>query len=413
MQSASAVDVIAVGKAAGVMWKAFADALPRPIRTSIGIGPQRPARVPEGAEWHQAGHPIPDAGSVAAARRALDIVSAAGGTDVIVVLLSGGASSLMALPVDGVTLAGKQDAVRRLLLRGATIDELNTVRKHLSAIKGGQLAAATAGSVITLAVSDVVGDDLSVIGSGPTVPDPSTFVAALGVLDLRGGRDGYPPDVVAWLQRGASGAIPDTPKPDDPRLTRSRARIIGGRMTAVDGAAEAARSRGYDVHVLNEAIVGEARNTARSFAATVRAVLTSAARPACVIGSGETTVHVRGNGLGGRNQEFALALVPLLADLVAESPPRPRGAAPWPGLHGGGSDVAVASIGTDGVDGPTDAAGALVDSTTHDRAAAMGLAPAQFLDNNDSYHFFSALDDLIRTGPTGTNVGDLQVVLIA
>ena len=405
MQSASAVDVIAVGKAAGVMLHAFAGAAGVPLRTRIGIGPLRPADLPEGAEWHRGGHPIPDSGSVAAARRALEVAGGAGRDDLLVVLLSGGASALMALPVHTVTLADKQDTVRRLLLRGATIDELNTVRKHLSAVKGGRLAAASAGSVVTLAVSDVVGDDLSVIGSGPTVPDPSTFSAALGVLDARGGRATFPTAVVTWLERGASGEALETPKPDDARLGRSEARIIGGRLTAVAGAAEAARSRGYHVRVLDRPIVGEARDAARSFAEDVRVALETLSRPACVIGAGETTVHVKGHGLGGRNQEFALALLPLMAG--------PKGPALHVGEGGGHVSFAAASVGTDGIDGPTDAAGAIVDSTTLDRAAAQRLDAAHFLDNNDSYHFFSALDDLVRPGPTGTNVGDLQVALIA
>jgi glycerate 2-kinase len=414
MQSASAVDVIAVGKAAGGMLHAFAVAAGVPLRTRMGIGPHRPADLPDGAEWHQAGHPIPDSGSVAAARRALDVAGAAGRGDLLVVLLSGGASALMALPVDTVTLADKQDTVRRLLLRGATIDELNTVRKHLSGVKGGRLAAASAGSVVTLAVSDVVGDDLSVIGSGPTVADPSTFSAALGVLDARGGRAAYPSAVMTWLERGASGEVLETPKPDDARLTRSEARIIGGRMTAVTGAADAARSRGYHVHVLDQPIVGEARDAARSFAEDVREALGTLSRPACVIGAGETTVHVKGDGLGGRNQEFALALLPFIADLTGSAPHEGEaGSAPREGGAGSAPHVAAASVGTDGIDGPTDAAGAIVDSTTLDRAAALRLDAAHFLDNNDSYHFFSALDDLVRPGPTGTNVGDLQVALIA
>ena len=395
------------------MLHAFTRAAGVPLRTRIGIGPLRPADLPEGAEWHRGGHPIPDGGSVAAARRALDVAVAAGRGDLLVVLLSGGASALMALPVDTVTLADKQDTVRRLLLRGATIDELNTVRKHLSAVKGGRLAAASAGSVVTLAVSDVVGDDLSVIGSGPTVPDPSTFSAALGVLDARGGRATFPTAVVTWLERGASGEALETPKPDDARLRRSEARIIGGRLTAVAGAAQAARSRGYHVRVLDRPIVGEARDAARSFAEDVGVALETLSRPACVIGAGETTVHVKGNGLGGRNQEFALALV--LAGLT-----RPALHTGEPALHTGEDRhasaphaIAAASVGTDGIDGPTDAAGAIVDSTTLDRAAAQRLDAAHFLDNNDSYHFFSALDDLVRPGPTGTNVGDLQVALIA
>jgi hydroxypyruvate reductase len=207
------------------------------------------------------------------------------------------------------------------------------------------------------------------------------------------------------MERGTAGEVPETPKPDDHRLTRSIARIIGGRTTAVNGAAQAAISRGYDVRVLDTPIVGEARDAARSFAADVREALMTLSRPACIIGAGETTVHVRGDGVGGRNQEFALALVEFMADLT-RSVPRDGGAVSAP-------HVVAASIGTDGIDGPTDAAGALVDATTLERAAAQCLDTASFLNNNDSYHFLHALDDLIRTGPTGTNVGDLQVALIA
>ena len=394
LKHAAAVDVIAAGKAAGPMLNGFAAAAGIAVRTSVGIGPVRPVALPPGAEWHDSGHPIPDARSVAAARRAIDVARAQSPRDLLVLLLSGGASALMALPVEGITLEDKQTTVRALLRGGATIDELNTVRKHLSAIKGGRLAVATAAPVITLAISDVVGDDLSVIGSGPTVPDPSTYANALAVLDARGGRESYPGPVVAWLERGARGDAPETPKADDSRMTKSVARIIGGRLSAVEGAATAARARGYDVHVIDAPIVGEAREAARQFAETVaRLSSKNDSRPhlpVCVVGCGETTVHVKGSGLGGRNQEFALALASSLSGTFA-----------------------AASVGTDGVDGPTDAAGAIVDSTTAARVIALRLDARQFLNNNDSYHFFSALDDLVRTGPTGTNVGDVQVALIA
>jgi hydroxypyruvate reductase len=308
---------------------------------------------------------------------------------VLIVLLSGGASALMALPADDLTLEDKQETVRRLLKGGATIHELNAARKHLSTIKGGRLAAATRARVVTLVISDVVGDDLSVIGSGPTMPDPSTFGDALRVLDARGGRASYPAAVVSHLERGARGEIDETPKPDDPRLHKSIARIIGGRMTAVAGAVEAARSRGYHVHTIDAPIVGEARHAAVLFAGEMRQALARLTPPLCIVGSGETTVHVTGDGVGGRNQEFALAMLPLLHDAV------------------------FGSIGTDGIDGPTDAAGAVIDATTLTRAASRGLDPMGYLRNNDSYHFFSALGDLVQTGPTGTNVGDVQVALIA
>ena len=393
LNKASDVNVVAVGKAAGPMLNTFASVAGRPLRVMAGIGPVRPDMLHAGAEWFDSAHPVPDARSVKAARRALEIAAATAPDALFIVLLSGGASALMALPAEGITLEDKQDTVRRLLKAGATIGELNTVRKHLSAIKGGRLAAATAAPVVTLAISDVVGDDLSVIGSGPTMPDSTTFADALGVLDARGGRGAYSAAVVALLERGQRGEVPESPKPADPRIARSVARIIGGRMTAVEGAAEAARSLGYHVEVIERPIVGEAREAARAFTADVQRAASALARPACIIGAGETTVHVRGAGAGGRNQEFALAM---LANL------------PGLGLH-----TAFGSVGTDGIDGPTDAAGALIDTTSAERAAALGLDAQAFLADNDSYHFFSALDDLLRTGPTGTNVGDVQVALIA
>jgi len=247
-----------------------------------------------------------------------------------------------------------------------------------------------------------------VVGSGPTMTDPSTFAEALKVLGSRGGRGAYPAAAVAWLQRGDRGDVAETPKADDPRMKQSTARIIGGRMTAVEGAEEAARSRGFHVHVIDHPIVGEARDAARAFAADIRQMLTHLPPPACIIGAGETTVHVKGTGIGGRNQEFALAMLPVLAGLTR---PALRPGPTEPTLHE--TAIAFGSIGTDGIDGPTDAAGAIVDSTTAQRAAARELDPTGFLNNNDSFNFFSALDDLVRTGPTGTNVGDVQVALIA
>jgi glycerate 2-kinase len=411
---ASAVNVIAVGKAAGPMLTEFVQRANVRVQTAIGIGPAQPGMLPSETVWFEAGHPVPDERSVAAARGALQVAHRTADDGLLIVLLSGGASALMALPAEGLTLGDKQETVRRLLKGGATIHDLNTVRKHLSAIKGGRLAAATRAAVVTLVISDVVGDDLSVIGSGPTMPDPSTFADALEVLDARGGRVSYPAAVVSHLERGARRDIDETPKPDNPRIQRSVARIIGGRMTAIAGAVEAARSRGYDVHTIAAPLVGEAREAAVMYADQVRQALSRFAPPLCVLGSGETTVHVTGNGIGGRNQEFALAMAPLLADLTLRQaqghPEQGRGvtrSAP------NKIEAVFGSIGTDGIDGPTDAAGAIIDATTLTRAAAGGLDPAAYLRNNDSYHFFSALGDLLHTGPTGTNVGDVQVALIA
>jgi len=301
----------------------------------------------------------------------------------------------MAVPADGVTLDDKRATTERLLRAGADIHALNTVRKHLSALKGGWLAARAPGPCHTLVISDVVGDDPSFIASGPTVGDASRFQDALDVLTRFGGETVYPPAVVARLRRGAQrdAAVPETPKPDDPRLRRASTTIVGSRRNAMDGAAAEAASRGYAILRLDDAVVGEARTTAVSHVRAALARAAGVARPACIVSSGETTVHVTGAGTGGRNQEFALAAAGLLAEA--------------------GAPVVVASVGTDGIDGPTDAAGAIADSTTIARAMAAGLSPERHLLDNNAYAFFDALGDLIHTGPTGTNVGDLQVILLA
>jgi hydroxypyruvate reductase len=393
VQRARQVDVIAAGKAAGVMLNAFVSASSVPPRRMLGVGPSRPGVLPQGAAWQDAGHPLPNAGSLAGARRALDIAAAAESGDLLVVLLSGGGSALMALPAQGITLGEKQQTARTLMEQGADIHELNTVRKHLSAIKGGQLAAASRVTMLTLALSDVVGDDLSVIASGPTVADRSTYQQALDVLARRGGASTYPAAVVERLQRGAAGAIPETPKSGDSRLARTSARVIGPQRGAIDGARLAAETLGYHVYVVDDPVTGEARDAAITHLRRVRDVSETVPRPACFISSGETTVTVRGTGKGGRNQEFALAMASSLATL--------------------GSEAAAASIGTDGIDGATDAAGAVVDLTTMERARAAGMpAFERYLDDNNSYAFFERLGDLIITGPTCTNVGDLQVILV-
>jgi hydroxypyruvate reductase len=393
MQQGRHVDVIAAGKAAGVMLNALATVSGAPRRRVVAAGPTRPDVLPEGTEWFDAAHPLPNEASLAAARRALEVAAGSQPGDVLVVLLSGGGSALMALPAPDVTLAEKQQAARTLMEQSADIYELNTVRKHLSSIKGGRLAAAARGRVITLAVSDVVGDDLSVIASGPTVADESTFAAALDVLARRGGHDRYPAAVIDRLRRGMAGALEETPKPGDPRLAAASAWVIGPQRGAISGAEEAARALGYHVHVVAAPVTGEARDAAADHVARVAGVVSALPRPLCVISSGETTVTVVGQGKGGRNQEFAFALAPILDRL--------------------GADVAASSIGTDGIDGPTDAAGAIVDSSTLTRAAAAGMtSPDTYLNSNNTYEFFDRLGDLVRTGPTNTNVGDLQVILV-
>jgi glycerate 2-kinase len=338
------------------------------------------------------GHPTPTAESERGGREALQLAASLGRDETLVVLLSGGASALMAVPAEGVTLADKQATTGQLLRAGADIQALNTVRKHLSGIKGGWLAAKAAGACRTFAISDVVGDDLSVIGSGPTVPDASTFRDTLDILQRFGGESAYPVHAIERVKNGAAGRIEETPKAGDSRLAHARTSIIGGRRDAMDGAARDAESRGYHVLRIDDAVVGEARVVGPSHLRACLAKAEGVPRPACIVSSGETTVRVTGNGKGGRNQEFALACAVPLSSL--------------------GIAVAMASVGSDGVDGPTDAAGAIVDNTTLERARALKLQPETFLNQNDAYGFFAPLGDLINTGPTGTNVGDLQIILL-
>jgi glycerate 2-kinase len=394
LREARGVDVIAAGKAAAAMLAAGAAAMPASVRHLIGAGGEPADSLPSSARWHTTSHPVPDERSVAAAVDAIALARAAHEGDLLVVLLSGGASSFVALPAAGLTLSDKQHTSKRLLELGSEIHELNTVRKHLSSIKGGWLAAAHAGSVITLALSDVVSDDLSSIGSGPTVPDSTTFREALAVLDGYGGRNAFPAAVVDRLERGAAGEIAETPKPGDRRLAKSSARVIGGGSTAVEGARRAASSLGYRVHVIDRPVVGEARNAAWELVHMASQIVRGdVGGPLCVLSAGETTVRTSGSGKGGRNQECALAMARAL-DTIAES-------------------VVAASVGTDGIDGPTDAAGAIVDSTTLARAEAADIGPPErYLEEHNSYVFFDELGDLIRTGPTGTNVGDVQVILV-
>jgi glycerate 2-kinase len=391
--------VVAAGKAAPAMARAASSRMKSPIRTGLVVGVETtpvPFSETTPVPFFVGGHPIPNAASERAGRRALAIAESLEPDDTLLVLLSGGASALMAVPADGVTLDDKRTTTNQLLKAGADIYALNTVRKHLSAIKGGWLAARTKGTCHTLVVSDVVGDDLSVIASGPTVADASTFGDALDVLQRFGGPAAFSPAVVDRLQRGAAHALPETPKPHDPRLNRTTTTIIGSRREAMLGAAAEAGNRGYHVIRIDDAVTGEARATAPAHLRAVLARATGSPRPLCVVSSGETTVHVTGAGKGGRNQEFALAAALSLWESGCEEP--------FPIL---------ASVGTDGIDGPTDAAGAMIDGSTAARARTAGLVPDRFLSDNNAYAFFDALGDLIHTGPTGTNVGDLQVILLA
>jgi glycerate 2-kinase len=377
---------LATGKAAPAMARAAA----RQLRIRRGLIVSATEGPPvEGFDSVVGGHPIPNEASERAGRAALALADSVGPDEALVVLLSGGASALMAVPAEGIVLDDKRRTTDQLLRAGADIYALNTVRKHLSAIKGGRLAARSRGVCRALAISDVIGDDPSVIASGPTVADATTFRDACAIVQRFGGESAYPTAVIERLHRSRD----ETPKPGDGSLARATTTVIGSRVDAMTGAAAEGRVRGYHVVTFDEPITGEARIAAVEHLRASLALAHAHARPLCLVSSGETTVRVTGRGRGGRNQEFALAMAQPLSD--------------------GGTGALVVSIGTDGIDGPTDAAGALVDATTLDRARALGLSPDSFLADNDAYAFFEALGDLIRTGPTGTNVGDLQAILLA
>jgi glycerate 2-kinase len=373
------LNLVAAGKAGGAMAEAF----------MVRYGPRVRERVVA-----RGGHPLPDEESFRAGHEALRIADAnRAREETLVVLLSGGASAMLAAPVDGVDLDAKQETARLLMRAGAAIDELNCVRKHLSRIKGGRLAAA-AGTTVTLALSDVhapVADDPSVIGSGPTVADPTSFADAAAIVGNY--RLELPASVRDHLAAGLRGAAEETVKADDPRIESSSYTVVGNRQTAVDGARRAAIDLGYDVIVLDEVITGEANRAGEAFVSTALRAASGRRRPVCILGSGETTVTVRGGGCGGRNQEFVLGSV---AALDVEP----------------GQSAVIGSAGTDGIDGPTTAAGALADGTTIERARTLGLSPEAALEQNDTFPFFAALQDLIVWGPTGTNVGDLHVLLV-
>ena len=388
------LSLVAAGKAAAGMIEGFTAAVDRPIRRGVAVGPGAAGSLPETVAWHRGGHPMPDAGSVEAGREALRCAAGAPASGCLVVLLSGGASALLSIPAAGVGLAEKVATTRALLEAGVPINELNCVRKHLSGVKGGRLAQATAGRVLTLAISDVVlpvEDDPGVIGSGPTVHDATRFAEALAIVERPAIRPRVPVGVRRLLERGRDGLVPETPKAPA-TADRAMYRVVGSRRDAMSGAAEAARRLGYAVTRIDEPVVGEARVAGAGHPARALEAAGSPAGPWCVLSSGETTVTVTGAGRGGRNQELALAAVEKIGRL--------------------GAAAVLTSVGTDGVDGPTDAAGAVVDPETSLRARALRLdRPAAYLAENDAYAYFDRLGDLVRTGPTGTNVGDVQVVL--
>ncbi len=383
--------VIGAGKAAAKMAQAVERLLGKRITGGLLNVKYEHTAPLRRIELNECGHPVPDRNGEAGARRIAKIAHEASADDLLICLISGGASALLPLPPPSITLEEKQSTTRLLLDCGADIHEMNCVRKHISQVKGGQLARlAYPATVLTLILSDVIGDDLDVIGSGPTVPDRTTFADARAILEKYRILDRVPAAVRHRLSANAG----ETPKPGDKIFERVENLIVGSNRLAVDAAAREARALGYRTMILSTSIEGETRDVARVHAAIakeIRATGRPVKPPACVISGGETTVTIRGKGLGGRNQEFALAAALDIAGL---------------------KNVLILSAGTDGTDGPTDAAGAIADGTTVKRASAAGLDAAKFLANNDSYHFFDRLGDLIKTGPTGTNVADVRIMLV-
>ena len=386
--------VVGAGKASAPMAQALAEALGDRLSGGwVNVKYGYELAVP-GITVHPAGHPVPDEASVQGTREISRLLETAGERDLVLCAISGGGSALMTLPAPGLSLADFQAMTQALLRCGATINELNALRKHLDGVKGGGLARLAApATLVALLLSDVVGNPLDVIASGPTVPDTTTCEDACAVVDRYGLWDALPPAMTERLRAGRAGEIPDTPKAGDPLFERVQTVVVGSNSQAAEAALAKARELGFHTLLLSTYVEGEAREVGRVCAAIARELAREGRplpRPACVVLGGETTVTVRGQGRGGRNQELALAAIPALAGL---------------------DDVLLLTVATDGSDGPTDTAGAFADGTSLSRAEALGLDPLAYLANNDAYTFFERLGDLLITGPTRTNVNDLTFIL--
>jgi glycerate 2-kinase len=389
------VYVVGAGKASAAMAGAVEDLLGDRIKggfVNVKYGHVKPLRV---IRLNEAGHPIPDEAGLRGTREIVHIIEHSGAKDLILCLISGGGSALLPYPAQGISLGEKRRLTQVLLECGATIQEVNALRKHVSRVKGGRLARlAYPATLITLILSDVVGDDLESIASGPTVPDGSTYEDCLQILEKYSIQDKVPEAVLTHLQRGSKGVIEETPKVGDPVFSSTQNVVVANNSLALSAAQHKANELGYNSMILSSSIQGETREVALVHAAIAREISEAAQpvrKPACVISGGETTVTLKGQGLGGRNQEFVLAAAIDIDGLA---------------------NVVVLSAGTDGTDGPTDAAGAIADGATVTRAKSLALDPIEFLRRNDSYHFFHPLGDLLITGPTFTNVMDLRVLIV-
>jgi len=390
------VYVIGFGKAAAAMAKGVESVLGDDLKQGIiNVKYGHLDDVSHRIKINEAAHPMPDEAGVAGATEIINFLKQRGEGDLVFCVISGGGSAIFPLPCEGITLAEKQETTRQLLSCGADIKEINTIRKHISRVKGGQLArVAYPATLVTLILSDVIGDPLDSIASGPTVADRSSFQECQMILDKYRLAGKIPKAVETHLQKGAAGKIPDTPKEGDPSFSRTYNFIIGSNWEAVQSAQRCAENLGYHTLVLSTFIEGETKDVARVHAAIAKEIKKTGnpiAAPACIISGGETTVTLRGEGLGGRNQEFVLAAAMDIKSMT---------------------DVVMLSAGTDGTDGPTDAAGAIADGVTVFRSESMGFNALDHLQRNDAYTYFNALGDLIKTGPTNTNVMDIRLLLV-
>jgi len=389
------IHVVGAGKASGAMAQALEEMLGERLTSGLVnvkygyLAPTQRVRLQE------AGHPLPDEAGLSATGKIVDLLRETGEDELVISLISGGGSALLTSPWEGISLEEAKRLTEALLRCGATINEINAVRKHISQVKGGRLARLThSASLITLILSDVVGDPLDMIASGPTVPDSTTYAEAWQVLERYELIEEVPPTILRHLELGKAGQVEETPKKGDAAFQRAYNLIIGNNRQAALAAVERAQELGFNALLLTTYLEGEAREVAKVLAALAKEVARYSepvARPACLVLGGETTVTVKGEGKGGRNQEMALA-----SALAIE----------------GMEDVLILCAATDGSDGPTDAAGAIAEGDTVARARQLGLDAQAYLANNDSYDLFQALSDLIITGPTNTNVNDLAMVFV-
>lgn len=388
--------VIGMGKAAAAMAKAVEEIIGDKLTSGI-VNVKYGHTVPLfKIKINEAAHPVPDEAGLKGSQEIIELLQDTGENDLVICLISGGGSALLPLPAGNLTLGDKQIVTQSLLECGADIHEINSIRKQISAVKGGRLAEHVCpSSLISLILSDVIGDDLDVIASGPTVPDTHTFHDCKNIIEKYKLNQRVPKRVIEYIEKGCSGEIEDTPKPDSPVFERTQNAIVGSNILAVQAAKEKAEELGYNSLILSTFIHGETEEVAKVHTAIAKEIKSSdnpVNKPACIISGGETTVTIEGKGQGGRNQEFVLASAIDINEL---------------------DDIVILSGGTDGNDGPTDAAGAIADGTTIKRGRELGLNAYEYLCENDSYNFFKPLKDLLITGPTNTNVMDLRVIIVS